>query len=70
MECAQRCFVNLKTRKPIKKWVDSKSNANDKKKVLHALKSHTPDRTSVYNYINYLPDDLDEGAPKTFLKEI
>ena len=41
-----------------------------KKMVLHALKSHTPDRTSVYNYINYLPDDLDEGAPKTFLKEM
>ena len=32
MECAQQCFVNLKTRQLIKKWVDSKSNANDKKK--------------------------------------
>ena len=41
-----------------------------KKMVLHALKSHTPDRTSVCNSINYIPDDLDEGAPKTFLKEM
>ena len=68
---AQRCFVNLKTRELIKKWVDAKSNANDNKKmVLHALKLHIPDRTSVYNYINYLPDHLDEGAAKMFLKEM
>ena len=68
---AQRCFVNLKTRELIKKWVDAKSNANDNKKmVLHALKSHIPDRTSVYNYIKYLPDHLDEGAIKNFLKEM
>ena len=30
-EYAQRCFVNPKTRQLIKKWVDAKSNANDKK---------------------------------------
>ena len=60
--------MNLKTRQLIKKWVDAKSNANDNKKmVLHALKSHIPDRTSVYNYINY---HLDEGATKRFLKEM
>ena len=29
---AQQCFVNLKTRELIKKWVDAKSNANDNKK--------------------------------------
>ena len=64
-------FVSLKTRELIKKLVDTKSNANDNKKmVLHALKSHIPDRTSVYNYIKYLPDHLDEGAVKNFLKEM
>ena len=71
MTFAQRCFVNLRTRELIKKWVDAKSNANgNKKMVLHALKSHIPDRTSVYNYINYLPDHLEEGAAKMFLKEM
>ena len=54
-----------------KEWVDAKSNANDNKKmVLYALKLHIPDRTSVYNYIKYLPDHLDEGAIKKFLKEM
>ena len=68
---AQQCFVDLKTRELITKWVVAKSNANDNKKmVLHALKSHKPDRTSVYNYIKYLPDHLDEGAVKIFLKEM
>ena len=70
MTYAQQCFVNLKTRELIKKWVDAKSNANDiKKLVLHTLKSHRPDRTSVYNYIKYLPDHLDKGATKMFLKK-
>ena len=41
-----------------------------KKIVLHTLKSHIPDRTSIYSYINYLPDHLDEGAAKRFLKEM
>ena len=68
---AQRCFVNLKTRELIKKWVGAKSNVNDNKKmVLHTLKLHIPERTGVYNYIKYLPNHLDEGAVKDFLKEM
>ena len=68
---AQRCFVNLKTRELFKKWIGAKSNASEKKrKVLDALELHKPDRTSVYNYINYLPDRLNEGAVKKFLTEM
>ena len=67
----QRCFVNLKTRELFKKWIGAKPNASEKKgQVLHALDLHKPDRTSVYNYINYLPDHLNEGAVKKFLTEM
>ena len=67
----QRCFVNRKTRELLKNWIGAKSNASEtKRQVLLALNLHNPDRTSVYNYINYLPVHLNEGAVKEFLTEM
>ena len=55
----------------LKNWIGAESNASEKKrKVLDALKFHNPDRTSVYNYIDYLPNYLNEGAVKNFLTEM